>query len=72
MAARPKTKVDRDGLTNYTRLSEETGVPPEKLRVWFNRNTAGLRDLALSGLEPPVWVLDEAVAAVRRHLGVGD
>jgi hypothetical protein len=65
-------KVDRDGLANYTRLSEETGVAPDRLRIWFFRNTAQLRDLSLSGLEPPVWVLDEAAAAVRKHLGVGD
>lgn len=66
------TKVARDGLGNYARLSEETGVDQDRLRVWFSRNTAGLRDLSLSGLTPPVWVLSEAVAAVRRHLGVGD
>lgn len=65
-------KVDRDGLANYRRLSDETGVPPERLRVWFNRDTAQLRELSLSGLEPPVWVLDEAVRAIRLHLGVAD
>lgn len=66
------SRVDRDGLANYRRLSDETGVPPERLRVWFSRNTAGLRDLSLSGLEPPVWVADEAIRAIRAHLGVAD
>lgn len=64
-----KTKIDRDGLANYKRLSAETGVPVDKLRIWFLRDTAGLRGLALSGLEPPVWVLAEAKAAVERHQG---
>lgn len=66
------TKVARDGLANYARLVEETGVSQDKLRVWYARNTAGLRDLALSGLEPPVFPLDEAVEAIRRHLGLSD
>lgn len=66
--ARSSGKISRNGLANYKRLSEETGVPVDKLRIWFLRNTAGLRELALSELEPPVWVLAEAKAAVEKHL----
>lgn len=60
-------KIDRDGLANYATVSEATGVEPARLRVWYHRDTAGLRELALSGLEPPVWVRDEVVAAIRAH-----